>query len=1813
MPRFYLHSLLLIASMVPSTTMAQPQQAAARPTTRPTTHREIFIPFEDLKTILASGTERIFMTRQEYTDLLEKANLKPGSLPPQNTALTGASYHLEIHNDHAIVNGKLQVESLAAGVQLLSLPITGVSIKRVTIGGKSTAMVRQPNQPVQLVLEQPGIHEVELQLELPVQHSAAQQSLGFQLPNTAATRLTMSVPGNIELKSGASVLSRRVDEQANVTNFELLPVNGPVQLVMSLNNKRLQADRVLQARNVVVAELAEAFERIHVSTSVKVLHGAIDSLQFQIPDGFEITNVQTKLLARWLVSENEMQRVLRIELSETTTKDQLINITAIRISPTYEDWTFPQVQPLGVVSSSSVIGVLTELTLTVHSVNPTGLLPLDNAVLDNALPRSIYTPEPGAPAIRLVNAYYAATADYSLAAKIIRPENRFTALCNQLLTIEPTRQHLQCSFTLQPEVDDVYTARVGLPAEWQILSIMDQNNKPIPYHVTTEEDGERFIQAKLNTKIVAGDTGTIHVQAIHTPNGWLNAWEEFTTRFPAFVLEGAYRNIGILAVRTSPGYEEVFRIRTSEVDGLTAVSQGEKAKFGLGETRTQLAYRYEQPQYNATFVISRIKPLYAARCASFFHVQPGKIQCNYEITFEIQRGRTDQLVFALPESTPSDVIIDGIGNNHVKRFTSSAADGQRLWHVTLTDMASDDIVLSVRFVLPVPEKESRIDLPGIEARDVSYQTGVISLEASAELQITPVTEAQRVDVGELAASSYVVGRRRVGAYGYVGTPPAVAIEISEPGKFDLPRIIVNQCNITSYISRAGKVQNLAELFLDARTDYVVIELPEGSKLWTVTLENKAIRPQRSGQGQENRFLVDLSSLTGESRKDANNLPIADLAIVYESNQAIDHGARVKLLAPRLYRFDRTTNPKTAEQQRIPITKTNWRLVVPNSHGLVGIGQPYKKKAHHHYMTEVNGWLKPRHELPLAILVAGGGIRTTMKSDSGMETARATRSPLASHRDASQNGSRRFRGGTEMDLFGDMESATEEESMPEAEQPPADAPAGKEKVESPDPLADKSPPESGEAKPRAPEPSSATSPGQSKRESKRESKDDQEATQAAADRNWASHGKRSLRIQLNTDIESETAHEVYEFNNLSEDAEITGILVHKSRVTVTGWSIGLLVFAIGLLFCGKPGRLQLKFIVISELLMLALYYLNPVPTLEDAWIVIAALTIVLIPIYVISTIYCEWIGHVMRRFTSRTVTPLLITVICLTQHLAMVQAEDEALVAVKVPAGAVIVPYDPEKLPGKQADQQLLVPLDYYTQLWRRAFPDKPLPHEVAPVSHAIAGVHYETSLVNSDFVVFQGHLDIDVFTTSEVAIPLDLAGGVLQKAILDGKSASLEIQQPKAPPTQLEQQQQATPQQQPAPNAPGKTLPRLLLHLSGKGRHRLDISVRAELTQQGGWRVADLQLPAGPATEVVFNVPQKNTEIRWQGIQGKSEYLTRNDAESVISGTAANGRLQFRWRSGVIQTRIDRDLTANSSVMVDVQEDGTYVDWDAVFQFRSAQRDLFRFLVPADYRVKNVLGNNVRSWQIRNVDGKQEISVELLEAATQKVQLKVRLVKYENVINGEVSTIRIPQVIVPDSVLHQGTIVVRRSPILNLRPSLINGIVREDVPQSARTIAAESQGRIGPLGLEPIQAYRFSSTGFDLEVEASLIPSRSTARLQNVVRVSQQDITLETRIQYFTTGRAVHQARILVPVDMVIHSVHAPGLVDWSEVPYEHEGTQVKLVTVLFSTGVTGSFNVVIDGHLDRKLVDMSSSVPHLSALDVAPCNMSLCDAQLSG
>ena len=56
------------------------------------------------------------------------------------------------------------------------------------------------------------------------------------------------------------------------------------------------------AHAVLIDEVTTAYERLHVTASLSVLHGAADQFRFVVPAGFEVTGVTAPQVARWAVA-----------------------------------------------------------------------------------------------------------------------------------------------------------------------------------------------------------------------------------------------------------------------------------------------------------------------------------------------------------------------------------------------------------------------------------------------------------------------------------------------------------------------------------------------------------------------------------------------------------------------------------------------------------------------------------------------------------------------------------------------------------------------------------------------------------------------------------------------------------------------------------------------------------------------------------------------------------------------------------------------------------------------------------------------------------------------------------------------------------------------------------------------------------------------------------------------------------------------------------------------------------------------------------------------------------------------------------------------------------------------------------------------------------------------------------------------------------------------------------------------------------------------------------------------------------------------
>ena len=95
------------------------------------------------------------------------------------------------------------------------LDLGGVGLLAATLDDQPAAIGRAADGQLNVLVSGLGRHRLTLDTVAPLEMTAAQQQLRFRLPNAAVGKWHMTVPGDVEIKSGVNVVSREHDAKAN--------------------------------------------------------------------------------------------------------------------------------------------------------------------------------------------------------------------------------------------------------------------------------------------------------------------------------------------------------------------------------------------------------------------------------------------------------------------------------------------------------------------------------------------------------------------------------------------------------------------------------------------------------------------------------------------------------------------------------------------------------------------------------------------------------------------------------------------------------------------------------------------------------------------------------------------------------------------------------------------------------------------------------------------------------------------------------------------------------------------------------------------------------------------------------------------------------------------------------------------------------------------------------------------------------------------------------------------------------------------------------------------------------------------------------------------------------------------------------------------------------------------------------------------------------------------------------------------------------------------------------------------------------------
>jgi hypothetical protein len=350
----------------------------------------------DVRANFQDPPERVVISLDQFLDMYEKAKAKAEEpeQPPRTHALSSAAYEGEVliqdgEPRFARFNATLRVEVLRkkGWTRIPVLPAT-VALHTAKVNGKEVAMVIEEGFYT-LITEQKGAFDLELDFGASVSTANGQSHIAFELAGSGATTLRLKVPASEDLDFSVSNAHLQADQV--VGGFRQVDATLPSTGTLMVSWQREIPEEAAAAKQVaqVYAEvytlvgISDGLMRATTTVEHTILFAGKDKLEFQVPKGMTLVDVQGTGLRDWKHKEDGTLEVL---LNYAAEGNYTLTMTMERVvSSEAGDLVAPIVHPLGVERAKGWVGVESRGNLEIQSGEVVQATPVDVRSLPAAI------------------------------------------------------------------------------------------------------------------------------------------------------------------------------------------------------------------------------------------------------------------------------------------------------------------------------------------------------------------------------------------------------------------------------------------------------------------------------------------------------------------------------------------------------------------------------------------------------------------------------------------------------------------------------------------------------------------------------------------------------------------------------------------------------------------------------------------------------------------------------------------------------------------------------------------------------------------------------------------------------------------------------------------------------------------------------------------------------------------------------------------------------------------------------------------------------------------------------------------------------------------------------------------------------------------------------------------------------------------------------------------------------------------------------------------------------------------------------------
>jgi hypothetical protein len=703
---------------------------------------------------------------------------------------------------------------------------------------------------------------------VPLVAASGDREASFRLGDLPVGTVSLEVAVNQRLFVGGRALERPspLDKPATYS----FPVGGAAEIRLRLTDRSLEqaSDRLLFGETTYRLNVSYGDAAWHATTSLDARGTAVEHLVIFVPEGLQITAVESTGLDSWKPSGATAQKPATIELSyrQAFTARRTIEFHGVLRSGADRRWRAEALKIQGVTAHVGRIVIVhpSDLRLQIESatnlrtgetVSSSDADPFASAATDSVTPNAPNSQAPAKPAPPRPESstplhYDAWNEQFSLVFGVVAKPREVQADLLTALEVSSSGLQLQLAASLASLYSPVFDVELTLPAEWTPTAILagvhPMQVQPVEWRELSAEAGTRHLLITLPKPVPPGVRVSLTLAAQKSAASWSIDETGIELALPEVRVLNAAATSGSYVIRAGDDFE----LTPFDVKGLDPAH--------LNLERERIGYRYQDTRFSGKLKVARRPARLSAETTLVARLDRAALRTLVRIAIEARGGGFRRLDIFLPESVSKDVRFQTDQGDVAiaDQSVSEPAHGERHWTITFAQYVQGAVHLQAIIDAPRGDaQEFRIPEPRLEG--VARHSGAVVVQAAPDQQLRvkatgadnqPLNEIDQADLPPIPDKS---DDRTVAAYRFVQPGNHLTLTETRYAPVGVARAVCTQCEIQTVVPLTGECQHTATFqFLATGVQSLHLALPEGANLWATLIDNQPVEVRRGQSGYE---------------------------------------------------------------------------------------------------------------------------------------------------------------------------------------------------------------------------------------------------------------------------------------------------------------------------------------------------------------------------------------------------------------------------------------------------------------------------------------------------------------------------------------------------------------------------------------------------------------------------------------------------------------------------------------------------------------------------------------------------------------------------------------------------------------------------------------------------------------------------------------------------------------------------------------------------------------------------------------------------